>query len=174
MSHHRQLRRRAHRQPVRIELEHDPFGIWLPPVDEPIVVETFAHAASIAFDVLETGAEREVLVLLDERRRMTALLLDPPPPVGVLIGSCELPCLEVPFCQTLSIVVVDHIDDAPPADDDRIGYQSLRRMHMLQGIQLLDVILVDEERIQSLAIACDPDPIWFEDFEPFEPVPDDV
>ncbi|MEX1105126.1 MAG: hypothetical protein WEB78_02920 [Ilumatobacteraceae bacterium] len=170
MSHHRQLRRRAHRHPVRIEFEHDPFGIWLPPVDDPIVIATFAHAASIAFDVLETGAEREVLVLLDERRHVTALLLDPPPPVGVLIGSCELPCLEVPFCQTLSIVVEARIVDGPPSDDDRLGYQSLRRLHMLQGLQLLDVILTDEERIQSLAIACDPDPIWFEPFEPFEPV----
>ena len=169
MSHHRQLRRRAHRHPVRVELEHDPFQIWLPPADDPIVIATFGHAASVAFDVLETGAEREVLVLLDERRQVTAMLLDPPPPVGVLIGSCEMPCLEVPFSQTLSIVVADHVPDGPPSDDDRVGYQSLRRLHMLQGLLLLDVILTDAERIRSLAIACDPDPIWFEPFEPFEP-----
>lgn len=170
MSHHRQPRRRAHRHPVRVELEHQPFSIWLPPADDPIVVATFADAASIAFDVLETGAEHEVLVLLDERRRMTALLVDPPPAVGVLIGSCDLPCLEVPFCQTLSIVVTDQVADAPPSDDDRRGYQSLRRLHMLQGLQLLDVILAGTERIQSLAIACDPDPIWFEPFEPDLPL----
>ena len=174
MSHHRQLRRRAHRQPVQLEIEHEPFRIWLPPADDPIVVATFGHAASIAFDVLETGAEREVLVLLDERRQVTALLLDPPPPVGVLVGSCELPCLEVPFCQTLSIVITDEVADAPPSDEDRLGYQSLRRLHMLQGLQLLDVILAGAERIQSLAIACDPDPIWFEPFDPLDPLDPDL
>jgi hypothetical protein len=154
---------------VQLEIEHDPFRVWLPPADDPIVVATLGHAATLAFDVLDSDAEREVLVLLDERRRVTALLLDPPPPVGVLIGSCDLPCLEVPFCQTLSFVLAARVVDGPPSDDDRIGYQSLRRLHMLQGLQLLDVILVDGERIQSLAIACDPDPIWFEPFEPFEP-----
>ena len=39
---------------------------------------------------------------------------------------------------------------------------------MLQGLQLLDVLLVDHERVQSLAIACDPDPVWFDDFSPME------
>jgi hypothetical protein len=110
------------------------------------------------------------LVLLDELRTVTAVVVDPPPPVGVLIGRCEVPGLEVPFCQTMSLVVVDRVHEGAPSHDDRTGYLALRRFHVLQGLQLLDVILVDGERVQSLAIACDPDPIWFEPFEPFDPV----
>ena len=78
----------------------------------------------------------------------------------------RVPGLEVPFCQTICIVLVDRVVDGPPTADDRRGYQSLRRMHVLQGLQLMDVVLVDGERVQSLAIACDPDPIWFEPFTP--------
>jgi hypothetical protein len=36
---------------------------------------------------------------------------------------------------------------------------------MLQGLLLMDVILADPERVQSLAIACDPDAVWFDDLE---------
>ncbi|MEY2521670.1 MAG: hypothetical protein QOJ66_235, partial [Ilumatobacteraceae bacterium] len=51
---------------------------------------------------------------------------------------------------------------------DQIGYFELRRIHMLQGLQLLDILIVDHERVQSLAIACDPDAVWFEVFAPLE------
>ena len=86
----------------------------------------------------------------------------------LVIGSCELPALEVPFCQTLSVVVADRRLGGPPDDDERQGYLSLRRLHMLQGLQLLDVLLVGDDAVQSLAIACDPDPIWFDEFEPLD------
>ena len=38
----------------------------------------------------------------------------------------------------------------------------------LDGLQLLDILIVDHERVQSLAIACDPDAVWFEVFAPLE------
>lgn len=166
----RHTRPRSRRRSLRMELDHDVFEIWMPSADEPVLIESFGEAASFAFEVADWNAEREVLVLLDARRRVTAMLLDPPPPLGVLIGSCDLPALEVPFCQTLSIVITPCIDDGPPHDDDRSGYFGLRRLHMLQGLQLLDVILVDHERVRSLAIACDPDPVWFEPFDPLQPL----
>jgi hypothetical protein len=39
---------------------------------------------------------------------------------------------------------------------------------MLQGLHLLDILIVDHERVQSLAIACDRDAVWFDDFAPIE------
>jgi hypothetical protein len=152
------------------EHQVESFALWMPDPDEPIVIESFAEAASLAFEVLDMPAEREVLVLLDERRAITAVVLDAPPPVGVFIGRCDLPGLEVSFCQTLSIVLKP-VREGPPSADDRRGYQNLRRLHVLQGLQLLDVIEVDAERLRSLAIACDPDPVWFEPFEPMAPAP---
>lgn len=169
MSDHRRPRSRARRHSVPLEFQTEPFALWLPDPDDPVTISTFGDAANLAFELLELPARRELLALLDERRSVTAIVVDPPPPVGVLIGRCEIPGLEVPFCQTMSFVLVDRVVDGPPTDDDRTGYLSLRRMHGLQGLQLLDVILIDGERAQSLAIACDPDPIWFEPFEPIEP-----
>jgi hypothetical protein len=168
MSRHRSARRRAHRRPIHIELDSECFAIWFPPADDPIEVLDLGDATGMAFDMLDTEAQREVLVLLDERRRVTALVIDPPAQIGVLIGVAELPGLDVPFCQTLSIVLCDEVVDGPPAERDRAGYLALRRIHMLQGLQLLDVLLVDPERVQSLAVACDPDPVWFDEFRPID------
>ena len=168
MSVHRQARPRSRRRSLRVELDHDPFHIWLPAADDPLVLAGFGDAASFAFEVADWDVEREVLALLDAQRRVTAMLLDPPPPVGVLIGRCELPACEVPFCQTLSVVITEQHLSGPPPASDREGYLSLRRLHMLQGLQLLDVLLVGEGRVQSLAIACDPDPVWFDPFEPID------
>jgi hypothetical protein len=150
--------------------EGDEFRLWLPQPDEPIVLASFADAVSFALEMADLPVEREVMVLLDHRRRMTALLIDPPPPLGVVIGRADIPGLDVPFSHTLSIVVTDHVENAPPDERHRAGYHSLRRIHMTQGLTLLDIVLTDGDAVQSLAFACDPDPIWLEPFEdePFE------
>lgn len=169
--------RSRHRCSLRLAYDDHAFQVWLPPADDPLVIASFGDAASLAIELLDWPAEREVLVLLDERRLVTAMLLDPPPSLGVLVGGCGVPGLEVEFCQTLSIVVAESPTPGEPPSRHRDGYFALRRFHMLQGLQLLDVILVDSDLVQSLAIACDPDPIWFEDFDPADPPlvpPDDV
>jgi hypothetical protein len=40
---------------------------------------------------------------------------------------------------------------------------------MTQGLLLLDALVTDGDRVQSLAIGCDPDPVWFEEFTPLDP-----
>lgn len=92
------------------------------------------------------------------------MLLDPPAEVGLFVGMADLPGVEAPFCQTISIVIDPHVPSGPPSDSDRCGYHALRRAHMAQGLLLLDVILTDGENVRSLAIGCDPDPAWFDDF----------
>jgi hypothetical protein len=109
--------------------------------------------------------ERDVLVLLDERRRVTSMFFDPPTTLGLFVGWCDGPGLEVPFSQTMTICVSDHVPDEPAAHD-REGYFELRRLHLLQGLQLIDVLMIDQERVASLAIACDRDAVWFDDFRP--------
>ena len=37
---------------------------------------------------------------------------------------------------------------------------------MAQGLLLLDVILTNGDTVRSLAIGCDPDPVWFDEFTP--------
>jgi len=166
MSILRRARPRSRRCALHLTYDNDEFSVWLPPPDDPLLIAGFGEAASLALELTDWPATNEILVLLDERRQVTAMLVDPPPAVGLLIGEIDLPALEVPFCQTLSIVVAEPPSDGPPPARHRDGYFALRRFHMLQGLQLLDVILAHPERVQSLAIACDPDPIWFEDFDP--------
>ena len=137
MSAHRRQRSRARRHLMPLEFETEPFSVWLPDPDDPVAIESFGDAATLAFELLEFSAERELLILLDEQRIITAIVVDPPPPVGVFIGRCDVPGLEVPFCQTMSLVMTDHIHDGPPSDDDRAGYLALRRFHVWSFSRML-------------------------------------
>lgn len=155
--------RRTH-PALRIEYERASCVLWLPDPDEPPVLTGFGDAAALAFAAcLELPVEREALVLLDERRAVTAMLLDPPPEVGVGIGWCDGPGLEVPFCHTLDIVVVDRVAGGPPSDHELHGFHALRRLHVLQGLLLLDVVQVDGDRVRSLAIAAGSACAWFDE-----------
>ena len=151
---------------LRLESSGRRWTICHPPADEPIVITGFGEAAMLANFVVGLSVEREALVLLDELRRVTALLLDPPAEVGLLVGMAALPGVEAPFCQTMSIIVVPHVSTRPPTPDEYNGYHGLRRAHMAQGLLLLDVVLTDGDIVRSLAIGCDPDPVWFDEFEP--------
>ncbi|MGB8860931.1 MAG: hypothetical protein WCC60_16850 [Ilumatobacteraceae bacterium] len=165
--------RRGHPS-LRLDSGDHQWSICHPDPDEPIIIAGFGEAAMLATEVLDLPARHEVVVLLDERRRVTALLLDPPAEVGVLIGMAALPGVEAPFCQTMCIVLEPHVPIGPPTEHDRRGYHALRRAHMAQGLLLLDVILTDGDTVRSLAIGCDPDPVWFDEFEPLpEQWPDD-
>jgi hypothetical protein len=164
----RRPRLRSRRHVIDIHYGNQPCYVWLPNPDEPLVIAEFADAANLASGVLDMPVDKEVLVLLDERRHVTALFADPPTELGLFVGWCDGPGLEVPFSQTMTICVADHVAEAPPSEKDRTGYFDLRRLHMLQGLQLLDILMVDHERVQSLAIACDPDPVWFDEFAPIE------
>lgn len=158
----RRPRLRNRRQTVALHYENQPCSVWLPDPDEPLVLEQFADAANLAFGMLDSPVCRDVLVLLDERRQITSMFLDPPTTLGLFVGWCDGPGLEVPFAQTMTICVTDHVPDQP-AKEDREGYFELRRIHLLQGLQLIDVLMVDHDRVASLAIACDRDAVWFDD-----------
>ena len=155
------------RHPVlRLQSGDQHWYIWHPNADEPIVIAGFGEAAMLATDVLDLPVHHEVVVLLDERRQVSALLLDPPCEIGLLVGQAALPGVEAAFCQTMCIVLDAEVYFGPPRDVDRRGYQALRRAHMAQGLLLLDVILTDGDTVRSLAIGCDPDPVWFDEFDP--------
>jgi hypothetical protein len=161
------LRLPRRRQPtLHLEWCEHEWHIVTPDPDHPMVVAGFGDAVLLAMEVPSLPVRHEVLVLLDEQRRVTALLLDPPPELGVFIGHCAPPGVEAPFCQTMSIVVQPHVRTGPPSADDRCGYLALRRLHMAQGLLLLDVLFTDGDTVRSLAIGCDPDPIWFDEFIP--------
>ena len=134
---------------LRLQSGDHQWSICYPDPDDPIVIAGFGEAAMLATAVLDLEVHREVLVLLDPRRHVTALLLDPPAEVGLLVGMAAPPGVE-----------------APPTEQDRRGYHALRRAHMAQGLLLLDVILTNGDTVRSLAIGCDPDPVWFDEFDP--------
>ena len=151
---------------LRLQSGDHQWTICYPDPDDPIVIAGFGEAAMLATAVLDLEVHREVLVLLDPRRHVTALLLDPPAEVGLLVGMAAPPGVEAPFCQTMCIVVQPHVPTGPPTEQDRRGYHALRRAHMAQGLLLLDVILTNGDTVRSLAIGCDPDPVWFDEFDP--------
>lgn len=166
MSFAPRLRLPRRRQPMLTlhSCEHE-WYIYVPDPEAPLALTAFGDAVSLALDVGDLlPARHEVVVLLDEHRRISGMLLDPPAEVGLFVGRCTPPGLEAPFCQTLTIVLRDHVPTGPPEAHDVRGYQALRRIHMAQGLLLLDVLVSDGDAVRSLAIGCDPDPIWFDEF----------
>ena len=166
MSFAPRLRLPRRRQPMLTlhSCEHE-WYIYVPDPEAPLSVTAFGDAVSLALDIGDLlPARHEVVVLLDEHRQISGMLLDPPAEVGLFVGACTPPGLEAPFCQTLTIVLRDRVPTGPPDTHDVRGYHALRRIHMAQGLQLLDVLVSDGEAVRSLAIGCDPDPIWFDEF----------
>lgn len=164
-------RRRRLRLPIQRHDIEAAGWIFIPdPVGEhdTIYVPTFGHAARLAVDLVEAGLfAYEGLILLDERRRMVGVLCDVPGELGLLVGTVDFIGVG-PFCQVIDVVVRDEIIQGPASDDDRAKFESLGRHMRGQGLLLLDVILTNADLLQSLSIACDPDSVWF---EPFEPAP---
>lgn len=148
---------------LKVSWDEHEWSLFLPEPDDPVVIATFADASCLALDVVDLPVQREVIVLLDEHRRITALLLDPPAEVGMFVGQAELPGFETPFCQTMVIVIDDEVAQGMPSPDQARAYHAIRRAHMAQGLQLLDVVLTDGDNVCSIAIGCDPDPVWFDD-----------
>ena len=166
MSFAPRLRLPRRRQPMLTlhSCDHEWF-IYVPDPEAPLSLVAFGDAVSLALDIADLlPARHEVLVLLDEHRQISGMLLDPPGEVGLFVGQHTPPGLEAPFCQTLAIVLQDHVPTGPPVEAEVRGYQALRRIHMAQGLQLLDVLVSDGDAVRSLAIGSDPDPIWVDEF----------
>lgn len=163
---HRLSRRRQHTRSLQHDEHH--WSVYVPAPHDPVVLVGFGDAVVLAGELAEFGVDREAVVLLDARRRVCAILLDPPPEVGLLVGLLDLPGLDSQFCQTLCIAFASHVEVGPLTDDDRRGYLALRRAHMAQGLLLIDVLECDGDTVRSLAIGCDPDPVWFDEFDPLE------
>jgi hypothetical protein len=161
------LRLPRRRQPShRLSANDREFSVLVPPADDSIVIPSFREAVMLAMDIRELPVQHEALVLLDERRHVAGLLLDPPAEVGLLIGAVLPDDCTIDFCQTIDIVLRDTVAPGPPDDHDRDGFEALRRIHLAQGLLLMDVLMTDGDNVRSMAIACDPEPVWFEDFSP--------
>lgn len=143
--------------------------IFIPdPLDggDDLSLPSFGHAARLAVDLVESGLiTSEGLILLDERRRMVAVLCDVPGELGLLAGTVEFVGV-APYCQVIDVVVRAEIVEGPAGADDRSKFEALSQHMRRQGLLLLDVILTNADKVQSLSIACDPQSVWFDPFEP--------
>lgn len=151
---------------LRFSSHEQEWFLFAPDPDQPMVVAGFADAALLAADLTSLPLRHEALVLLDEHRRVTSILLDPPAEVGLFIGRCPPPGAEAPFSLTMTVVLTDDVPVGAPDPSHREAYLALRRLHMAQGLLLLDVLFTDGDTVRSLAIGCDPDPVWFDEFTP--------
>lgn len=174
MSHRSHLNRLRRRRPA-FEISMETGGtratsaVWLPDPDDAPTLTTFGAAAGLAFACHELPVLRDALVLLDGDRRVVSMLLDPPDGITCHVGWLDGPGLEIPFEQTMMIQLVPEVREVAPPQADIDAFHHLRALHALQGLQLIDVLRVDEDRVQSLAVVLDRDCVWFD--EPDVPVP---
>ena len=166
-------RRRPHlhnrRQTLQLTMEAVPLDLWFPEADEPIVIDDFPAAVSMV-DWLSDGPINDAaLVLLDEHRQITSVILDPVPGVCFFPGMIDGPGFEVDFANTLLVMFPD---DLAEVDDGEMRqcYETMRKHHALQGLLLLDIVVVHDNDVRSSSIAYDRDSVWFEAFQPIEPI----
>jgi hypothetical protein len=127
--------------------------------DDAAVLATFADA-SVLSRHLADAVRSEALVLCDEFRRVVAVLFDPPAELALAVGWSLIDVMDVPAAQTLLVTTTKQ---ATLTADHALQYAALRRTHMLQGLQLLDIVVVgDDSTVASVAISHDPDPVWFD------------
>ena len=167
MSHRSHLNRLRRRRPA-FEISMDggdsaTSAVWLPDPDDAPELTSFGAAAGLAFACHDLPVHQEALVLLDSGRRVVSMLLDPPAGMTCHVGWLDGPGLEIPFEQTLLIRLVAEVTPAPPTPQDIEHFRSLRALHALQGLQLIDVLRVDQDRVQSLAVVLDRDCVWFDE-----------
>ena len=74
--------------------------------------------------------------------------------LGLFVGWCDGPGLEVPFSQTMTICVSDHVGEDPPSDRDRVGYFELRRIPSGEpGMSPLEIWCNEAQERYVLAIS---------------------
>ena len=147
---------------ISVEYDQQQFRVWCPNPDTTVTVADFGDASSLAATIGVLAVQREALVLLDAHRRITAILVDPPGEVGLWVARLPIPGLDTPFCNTLVVSLRAELPAGRPPEHDVEAYRALRRVHMAQGLHLIDVLLTDGDSVRSLAIGADPDPVWFE------------
>jgi hypothetical protein len=157
------LRRLA--RPTLIEFDRYCCNVLFVEPDDTVALSTFADAAVVSRHLADT-IRSEALVLCDEFRRVVAILFDPPAELALAVGWSLLDALDVRAAQTMLVTVGRR---AAVTAGHGAQYAALRRTHMLQGLQLLDITVVgDDATVASVAISHDPDPVWFDPVaEPF-------
>ncbi len=160
-------RPRSRRRRTRLDPHRDGGGwVYVADADEEIVLAEFGEAAWLALDLVQSELiQIEALVLLDERRRLSGVLCDVPPELALAAAVSGVHGM-TPFRQAICVIVRDDIREAPPDPADLDKFRALRSLLAEHGVLLLDVILANADMIQSLSIAGESDPIWFEHFDP--------
>ena len=105
------------------------------------------------------------LMLLDARRRLVGVILDPPPEVECLTAWAQSTDGVTEFCQTILVVVEDHIADGPPTEMETVVFDALSEQALAHSVLMLDMILANADKVRSMAFATDPNCVWTDPFE---------
>ncbi len=142
-----------HHRPVRRERRSP--GAELP------TICSIADAAMFAFDLPEAvGASDEVIVIVDDAGRIQRIVIDPLVPGA---GRMMIPRRRARprgSESVLHVVIRPLVLEEEPCSDDVIAFGRLKAAHEHAGRRMLDLMLTDGERVQSLSLALDPDSPW--------------
>jgi hypothetical protein len=136
------------------------FYLWQPdPARQLPRIADLGDAIGWAFAILDAPVDHHAIALLGANGEVHGALFDPPADIEVFIGEVQL--VGDPFIQhSIAFELCPLIDDATPAPHTVRRFRALRRAHAAQGIDLLDLIVFNTDRVQSMAYSCDERPAW--------------
>jgi hypothetical protein len=164
----RRPRLRDRRQTVTLAVGDECCRVWLPPAEAPLVLDRFGEAVALSFALLDAPIEREALVLLSAEQQLVAIAFDPCAVIGLAPRILASDGLVEDFVRTMLIVPKLTISLEPTMEEIE-DFDALRRRHMLQGVELIDMFVVDTDATRSMAMALsDRDCFWHDHPEPGE------
>ncbi len=106
------------------------------------------------------GATDEAVVLVDARGRVVRIMIDALIPGSACMWRPRRPVPERGDEAILHVIIRPHVAEAAPCADDVEGYHTLKAAYERLGRTMLDLMLTDGERVQSLALALEPTTAW--------------
>lgn len=129
--------------------------------DGDLTVATFLEAAQFALEMPAAvdGCE-EILAIVTADHRVARMVIDPLIPGSARTWRPRRPIAERGDERVLHVVVRPKVEMAPPTDDTVRCFERIKRACQNLGRPLLDLMLTDGTRVQSLSLALDPESPW--------------
>jgi hypothetical protein len=128
---------------------------------DPITCRTFGEAASLALELHDVFGPHHAVLLLDRAGRSVDLHVFADAEHRVSHAICVAMALMGWLPQVASAVLFSEVDSIAELHEDDV-----RLWHLLVqafedvAVDLLDRIQTDAERVRSLTISCDAEPVW--------------
>ena len=132
-------------------LDDDGFTVYIPPHNHLVPLRSFEDA--LDFALLLQPADDAMVALCDEHRQVLLVVET----AVERVRSVPRLAADLEVVSTAVVFTTHRVDDAPP-EDWLVEWHRLRTRFDTEGIELVDWLQFDDDRVRSLAVTAGPPP----------------